>query len=434
MMRYKGILSIVAVAVGLIAVACTSGGEEPAPPNPTAVPPEAAVSSEPSSADFEQATAQEDGIDGAKSEEPATVQDVVLLDDKVPPFLTFGWDTDFSRHSVPYTEIQSGGPGRDGIPPIDNPKYIDVATPPDYMTDADPVISLEINGDARAYPLAILISHEIVNDEVGGVPVSVTYCPLRNTAIVLDRRVNGRVLDFGTSGNLRNSDLVMWDRQTQSWWQQITGEAIVGELTGTKLTFIPAPVVSWGDFREAFPEGKLLSRDTGFRRTYDSPPYSGYDDPDRVPFLFSGQVDPRLKPMERVVAITVGDQDVAYPFSVLVEHPVVNDTIEGQDIVIFYAGGTLSPFLGRGFSGNRPVGATAVYEPFVDGQELTFVVENDIIVDRETGSKWNILGMAVEGPLAGEELTPFLHGNHFWFAWAAFNPETSVRTVGEVAG
>ena len=235
MMRYKGILSIVAVAVGLIAVACTSGGEEPAPPNPTAVPPEAAVSSEPSSADFEQATAQEDGIDGAKSEEPATVQDVVLLDDKVPPFLTFGWDTDFSRHSVPYTEIQSGGPGRDGVPPIDNPKYIDVATPPDYMTDADPVISLEINGDARAYPLAILISHEIVNDEVGGVPVSVTYCPLRNTAIVLDRRVNGRVLDFGTSGNLRNSDLVMWDRQTQSWWQQITGEAIVDELTGTKL-------------------------------------------------------------------------------------------------------------------------------------------------------------------------------------------------------
>ena len=196
--------------------------------------------------------------------------------DEPPVFLTFGWETDFSKHSVPYSEIFSGGPPRDGIPPIDNPMFVDVADPPEYMSDDEPVISLEIEGAAKAYPLAILMSHEIVNDELGGIPVSVTYCPLCNTSIVFDRRVGGRVLDFGTSGNLRNSDLVMWDRQTESWWQQITGEAIVGELTGTRLTFIPAAVVSWAQFREAYPDGQLLSRDTGFRRNYGLPPYSGY--------------------------------------------------------------------------------------------------------------------------------------------------------------
>ena len=211
---------------------------------------------------------------------------VELLSDEPPRFLTRGWQTDFSRHSVPFDEIRSGGPPRDGIPPIDNPKYIDVSEPPSYMRENEPVISVEINGDARAYPLAILISHEIVNDEFGGVPVTVTYCPLCNTAIAFDRRVGGRVLDFGTTGNLRNSDLVMWDRQTESWWQQITGEAIVGELTGTKLTFIPAPLVSWSAFRDSFPDGKVLSRDTGFSRNYDLPPYSGYDDLGNIPFCF----------------------------------------------------------------------------------------------------------------------------------------------------
>ena len=340
-------------------------------------------------------------------------------------YMTFGWKTDFSKHSVPLREIISGGPRRDGIPPIDYPKFIEVADPPEYMVEDEPVISLELNGEAKAYPLTILIEHEIVNDELGGVPVSVTYCPLCNTAIVFDRRVNGAVLDFGTSGNLRNSDLVMWDRQTQSWWQQITGEAIVGELTGTKLTFIPAPVVSWGEFVSAFPEGEVLSRDTGYGFSYNSPPYRGYDETYNYPFLFFGLADKRLPLTERVVGIAVEHQHVAYPFSALQDNPVVNDSIGGQEIVVFYVGGTLSPFVGDNFT-KRPVGATAVYEPFVNAQKLTFEEVEDFIVDRETGSTWNILGQAVEGPLVGDRLEPVLHGNHFWFAWAAFNPETEI--------
>ena len=192
-------------------------------------------------------------------------------------FRTFGWETDFSRHTVSYDEITSGGPPRDGIPPIDSPSFVSPDSAEEWLADKEPVIALEVNGDSRAYPLQILTWHEIVNDEVGGVPVTVTFCPLCNSALVFDRRLDGVVYDFGTSGNLRHSDLIMWDRQTESWWQQLTGEGIVGELAGRMLTFLPAPLVSFEDFRAASPDGKVLSRDTGHSQPYGSNPYAGYD-------------------------------------------------------------------------------------------------------------------------------------------------------------
>ena len=172
---------------------------------------------------------------------------------------TRGWTTDFSLHSVPYSESISGGPPRDGIPPIDNPKFTTFEDADTWLGGQEPVIALELNGDARACPLQILTWHEIVNDVVGGVPVAVTFCPLCNSAIVFDRRLDGVIYDFGTSGKLRNSDLIMWDRQTESWWQQFIGEAIVGEFTGKQLTFIPASIISWEDFKAANPEGTVLS-------------------------------------------------------------------------------------------------------------------------------------------------------------------------------
>ena len=358
---------------------------------------------------------------------PPFVTPPLSSDDPAPRFLTFGWArTDFSKHSVPYAEIRSGGPPPDGIPPIDFPVFIDVSDSPPYMADDEPVISLEINGEAKAYPLAILIHHEIVNDELGGIPVTVTYCPLCNTAITFDRRVNGEVFTFGTSGNLRNSDLIMWDRQTQSWWQQITGEAIVGELTGTKLKFMSSPIVSWASFEEAFPEGQVLSRDTGFNRNYDRPSYTGYDSIGSTPFLFSGKIDDRLEAVERVVALSVGDTHVAYPFMFLEANPVINDNVNGKDIVVFRAAGTLSVF--RQYEGGkRAVGSTAVYDPVVDGQKLTFAEKGGIVVDEETGSTWNMFGRAVTGPSEGAQLASVVHANHFWFAWAAFHPDTLIR-------
>jgi hypothetical protein len=323
----------------------------------------------------------------------------------------------------------SGGPGRDGIPPVDNPKFASVSNPPEYMRDQEPVIAVEFNGDARAYPLAVLISHEIVNDEVGGVPVTITYCPLCNTAITFDRRVGDDVLDFGTTGLLRNSDLIMWDRQTQSWWQQITGEAIVGELLGTKLKFLPTPLVSWADFVEAFPDGQVLTRDTGFTRNYDGPPYAGYDQLGNRPFLFSGGIDSRLMAMERVIGLNVDEEGVAYPFALLRESPVVHDTVGDLDLVIFYRPETTSVFAGPGYSDSRQVGSTGVYEPVAGDRKLTFISQDGRFVDEETGSEWNILGQAISGELEGSQLPGIVHANHFWFAWAAFNTDTAVRSL-----
>ena len=339
---------------------------------------------------------------------------------------TRGWTTDFSLHSVPYSEIISGGPPRDGIPPIDDPKFTTFEDAAKWLGGQEPVIALELNGDARAYPLQILTWHEIVNDVVGGVPVAATFCPLCNSAIVFDRRLGGVVYDFGTSGKLRKSDLIMWDRQTESWWQQFTGEAIVGELTGKGLTFVPASIVSFNDFKEANPEGQVLSRDTGFTRDYGRNPYAGYDRADIPPFLFDGELDGRLLPKERVVAVTIGDGDAAFPFSLLENERVVNYTVNKQELVVFFKPGTLSALDRSSISDSRDVGATGVFDTHLDGRKLTFRADGDDFVDNETGSVWNILGQATQGPLAGSKLTPIVHANHFWFAWGAFKPDTKI--------
>ncbi|MEX3008163.1 DUF3179 domain-containing protein [Hoeflea sp. TYP-13] len=212
-----------------------------------------------------------------------------------------GWSTDFSKHSVDYNEILSGGPPKDGIPSIDNPEFVAVAEMTD-LAELEPVIGLEIAGDARAYPLQILMWHEIVNDTVGGMPVTVTYCPLCNAALVFDRRVEGKADTFGTTGKLRNSDLVMYDRRTESWWQQFTGEAIAGEKTGTKLALVPSRLESWKNFKNRHPNGKVLIPNNPRMRNYGANPYQGYDTLNR-PFLFSGELPKDIHPMARVVVV-----------------------------------------------------------------------------------------------------------------------------------
>ena len=234
------------------------------------------------------------------------------------------WETDFRFHTVPYREISSGGVGRDGIPPIDDPTFVSIADAREWLTDTEPVIALELNGEAKAYPLQILLWHEIVNDELGGLPVTVTYCPLCNSAVVFDRTLDGTVYDFGVSGNLRNSDLVMWDRQTQSWWQQLTGEGIAGELAGAQLRFLPAQVVSWAAFAEEYPGALVLDR-PGIGR-YGRNPYPYYDNLDTYPFLFYDDADPRLPAKQRVAAVEINGDAAAFPYSVLAEERVVHST------------------------------------------------------------------------------------------------------------
>ncbi|MGH9172708.1 MAG: DUF3179 domain-containing protein, partial [Vicinamibacterales bacterium] len=248
---------------------------------------------------------------------------------------TSGWSTDFSRHDVPLEEIISGGPGKDGIPAIDGPKFEAVAAV-GWLEPQEPVIAFGIGDDWRAYPIQILVWHEIVNDTVADVPVTITFCPLCHTAIAFHRRVGDRVLDFGTTGNLRHSDLVMYDRQTESWWQQATGHAIVGELAGTQLEFLPSQLISWDAFRVAHPQGRVLSRDTGHIRDYGSNPYAGYDEADSDPFLLEDKtlIDGRLSPKVRILGLIIDDEPVAYPFPLLVEHPVVNDEVGRKPIVV----------------------------------------------------------------------------------------------------
>ncbi|MDA1090606.1 MAG: DUF3179 domain-containing protein [Proteobacteria bacterium] len=210
-------------------------------------------------------------------------------------------NTDFSKRSIDFNEILSGGPPKDGIPSIDKPKFVEVAKVTD-LTDTEPVIGLVIKGKARAYPLRILTWHEIVNDELAGVPVTVTYCPLCNSAIAFDRRLDGRILDFGTTGKLRNSDMIMYDRQTESWWQQFLGEGIVGAMTGKVLKIIPTRLESFANFKKRAPDGDVLVPSNPGMRDYGANPYAGYDSTP-FPFLFKGDLPKGINPMVRVVVV-----------------------------------------------------------------------------------------------------------------------------------
>ncbi|MCH8107697.1 MAG: DUF3179 domain-containing protein [Chloroflexi bacterium] len=431
------VLGFVTVVIAFLMAACgaaaTPGGAPTAIPNtesPTATQSPVAEGTTPptgSTRATESTTAPRIGDPKSNAPMVKVVPDPDYLEElRRARFSTSGWSTDFSLHTVPFNEILSGGPPRDGIPSIDHPKFISPETANEWLSDQEPVISFQLNGDVKAYPLKILTQHEIVNDEVGGVPIVVTFCPLCNTALVFDRRLDGKVYEFGVSGNLRISDMIMYDRVTHTWWQQLTGEGIVGELTGYQLTFLPASIISFGDFKAAHPEGQVLSRDTGFARNYDRLPYAGYDRVDNPPFLFTGDLDGRLLPKERVAAMTIGGVDAAFPFTLLNTERVVNYAVGGQDIVVFFKPGTLSVFASFVTGSPAEVGATGVFEAELDGRKLTFSAQGESFVDNETGSVWNILGQATEGPLTGEALTPVVHGNHFWFAWGAFKPNTLI--------
>jgi len=327
-------------------------------------------------------------------------------------------------------DIISGGPPPDGIPPIDDPKFL-VPGDASFLTEREPVLAVEIGGEAKAYPLQILTWHEIVNDTIGGVPVSVTYCPLCNTGIAFERpTIDGELLDFGTSGKLYNANLVMYDRQTETYWAQATGQAIVGELAGEQLTFVPARILSFADWRAEHPDGLVLSRDTGHERPYGENPYEGLDTSER-PFLFAGELDERLPATSRVLGIARAGDVVAFPYEVVAADAVggwavVMERVAGEPVVVFWKAGTASALDSQEIAEGRDVGAIAAYRPEAGGRALTFEARREGIVDRETGSVWSILGRAVSGPLAGEQLVPELAIDSFWFDWAAFHPETRI--------
>ena len=291
-------------------------------------------------------------------------------------------ETDFDQTLVDFSEILSGGPPKDGIPSIDDPTF---ASPEDVeLPPQEAVIGINNSSEARAYPLRILMWHEIVNDRFDGRAIAVTYCPLCNTGIVFDRTLDGETLEFGTTGKLRHSDLVMYDRTTESWWQQFTGQAIVGELMGATLEMLPSRLESYAMFleRNAERDMAVLVPDGTFRRDYGRNPYVNYDDERSSPFLFRGELPEDIPAMARVVRV----DDRAWSLDLLREHEV----IETDDLRLTW----------------RPGQASALDAPrLAEGRDV-----GNVVVERRTAEGWEDAVYSVD----------------FAFAFKAFFPEGEI--------
>jgi hypothetical protein len=320
-------------------------------------------------------------------------------------------ETNGIKHSIPLDKIKGGGPPKDGIPSIDDPKFAEIQDS-HFMSDSDTVIGLEINGEAKAYPIFILVWHEIVNDNVGGVPVSVTYCPLCYTNQVFERIIDGQEVEFGTSGKLYNSNLLMYDRYTESYWSQALGTAVKGELTGYELNLIPFDVITWGDWKKIHPETVVLTTDTGHIRSYATDPYGNYYTEPRIMFPVEHS-DDRLHPKEIIIGFNQDDVFKAYKQNDIESKIIINDSI-----------------------GNTPVMLTSLYSEnsrafvrIIDGDVLDFVYENGKIFDSQTNSEWDYDGLSISGTYQGEQLERLPIEPGFWFEWVAFHPQTLVFDV-----
>ena len=271
------------------------------------------------------------------------------------------WETDFSRTTIDLSEvIDVIGP--DQIPSIDAPTFLPVAEE-NKIPRNEPVIAFSHNGVSRAYPLRILMWHEIVNDTIGGLDVAVTFCPLCNTSIVFERTLDGEAVTFGTTGKLRNSDLVMYDRKEQNWWQQFNGEAIVGKRAGEKLKAFPSFLISMDLFRQRYPDGEVLQPDPRRARAVGQNPYVNYDEISSIPFLFRGELPTDIEPMMRIAYVDIGDKPVAVTLPYLRKNaPVRIGPLEFR-----WSAGQASALDTRKISEGADVGNIEVYR--VDGEE-----------------------------------------------------------------
>jgi hypothetical protein len=369
----------------------------------------------------------------SRTEEPTTS----LEEENQPEIPPDVPDVDITKHSVPLSQVffDTFQPVnralpldqatqeiilrlRDAIPPIHEPKY-ETAEQASWLNPDDMVIGYTAGDKARAYPIRILNFHEIVNDFLGDEPVLISYCPLCYSGIVYSRRLGEDVLTFGNTSALYESDMVMLDYQTGSYWWQVAGEAIVGELTGKKLTVLPSTTISWREWQNLFPDTLILSRDTGFPRNYDRDPFgSQYVEiinGGRFAFPVSDDsLDPRLLPGDIILAVRVDDEVRGYPVGRLAGE-IVMDTVGGQSVVVF-----VDPSGDAGF----------VFDPMADGKVLTFIYKDGEILDQETGSSWDLSGKAVAGPLQGSQLSALPSKTSFWFAIFGAEPDIQLFAEG----
>ncbi|MEM8924419.1 MAG: DUF3179 domain-containing protein [Actinomycetota bacterium] len=320
--------------------------------------------------------------------------------------------------------IVSGGVQPDAIPPIDEPRFENVADV-DWLTDGEAVLALEVEGAARAYPVQVMIWHEIVNDTVGGVPVTVSYCPLCNSATAFERRVaDGTVLDFGVSGGLYQSALVMYDRQSESLWTHFDGRAVIGDRIGEALTLVPVATVSWADFAAAHPDGRVLAR-VDPSRPYGRNPYGSHDSrTDPLPGFFRGEVDPRLAPMERVVGVQIEGAEVAIPLTRLQAERLVIVDIGDRRAAVAWVPGAVSALDTDRVDEGAEIGSTGVF--WIEG-DVVSGADGEALAIPATGARWDILGRALHDSSAAA-LEPVPHVDTFWFAWSSYHPATDVSS------
>jgi hypothetical protein len=284
---------------------------------------------------------------------------------------------DISNATIPADEILAGGPPKDGIPALSDPKLID-ALDATYLQPNDRVIGIELDGIARAYPISILNWHEIVNDQINDRQFAVTYCPLCGTGVAFSSKVAGKVTEFGVSGLLYNSDVLLYDRNTDSLWSQIMGESVAGKLVGEKLNPIPISHTTWRDWLARHPETRVLSTETGYFRDYDSNPYQGYEQSRQLFFSVNNRAPDNYHPKEQVIGLEIDGVYKAYPFVELEKNGKsrFEDTVNGITVTIDWDS-----------------------------------VNQSVVLSNSDGVK-----------IAG------IQG--FWFAWFAFHPETLVFQAG----
>ncbi len=313
------------------------------------------------------------------------------------------------------SNIISGGPPRDGIPPIEEPKYIPISQADAGMNDGDVVFVLEASEPVKIFPQYVLVWHEIVNEELDGEAISITYCPLTGSAVGYYGLVAAGGTTFGTSGKLLNSNLVMYDRATESYWPQILGRAITGPSKGDELDQFPVVWTRWGLAKARYPDALVLSENTGFLRNYGSDPYGSYLDEGSYyyrgdPFMPVMNRDDRLEPKEVVIGVKSGDSQLAILKSRVAEEKVANLVVGGAPIVAIY---------------DEELDAVRIYSRQVEGQILVFTIEDSMVVD-DQGSSWSVLGRIVEGPLEGASLEPVDYFDVMWFSWVAYYPDTEL--------
>jgi len=337
--------------------------------------------------------------------------------------------TDLSKRSIELSELRGGGPPKDGIPALLKPSFDSVDEAAKWLDDSEPVLVVEHAGEVRAYPFQILMFHELANDQIGDLPVLASYCPLCNSAIAFDRRLDGKTYTFGVSGMLRHSDMVMYDHQTHTLWQQLTGDAIVGELTGKRLEIIGSQVTHFGAVRTQFPAAKVLNRETGHSAPYGRSPYAGYESGGRTMFPAPYKQADRVRPMERLAVIYSDDKPQAHTLDSVARGGVREGEIDGEPYVIFHDPQAVGAMDARRIADSDRVGSVGVFSRLVDGEELKFQHKKGVITDKQTGSEWSLFGVATSGPHKGKRLRSLEHGVFYAFAWLAFQPETKIYGI-----